>query len=109
MAVYDSAKTTLRMETNRPTTLRWALQACRKGGTVSVPGVYGGFVDKYPLGAFFNKGLTMRGTQTHVHKYMPQLFELILHGRIRPSTVITHRINLDQAPEYYRIFWRHKG
>jgi threonine dehydrogenase-like Zn-dependent dehydrogenase len=104
MAVYDSVKTSLRMETDRPTALRWVIQACRKGGTVSVPGVYGGFVDKYPLGAFFNKGLTMRAGQTHVHKYMPHLLQLIVDGKIRPSTVITHRITLDQAPDYYRIF-----
>ncbi len=104
MAVYDSVKTSLRMETDRPTALRWVIQVCRKGGTISVPGVYGGFVDKYPLGAFFNKGLTMRGGQTHVHKYMPSLLRLILDGKIKPSTVITHRITLDQGPDYYRIF-----
>ena len=104
MAVYDSVKTSLRLETDRPTALRWVIQACRKGGTISVPGVYGGFVDKYPLGAFFNKGLTMRGGQTHVHKYMAPLLQLILDGRIKPSAVITHRITLDQAPDYYRIF-----
>lgn len=102
--VYDSVKTTLRMETDRPTALRWAIQACRKGGTVSVPGVYGGFIDKYPMGAFFNKGLTMRTGQTHVHKYLPRLLQLIQDRRIRPSTVVTHRITLDQAPDYYRIF-----
>ncbi len=104
MAVYDSVKTSLRMETDRPTALRWVIQACRKGGTVSVPGVYGGFVDKYPLGAFFNKGLTMRGGQTHVHKYMAPLLQLIVDGKVKPSIVVTHRITLDQAPDYYRIF-----
>ena len=102
--VYDSVKTTLRMETDRPTALRWVIQACRKGGTVSVPGVYGGFIDKYPMGAFFNKGLTMRTGQTHVHKYLPRLLQLIVDGRVKPSIVITHRITLDEAPDYYRIF-----
>lgn len=104
MDAYDRVKTTLKMETDRPIALRWAIQACRKGGVVSVPGVYAGFVDKYPVGAFFNKGLTMRTGQTHVHKYLSPLLELIRNGRIKPSTVLTHRINLDQAPDYYKIF-----
>jgi threonine dehydrogenase-like Zn-dependent dehydrogenase len=104
MDAYDTVKTTLKMETDRPIVLRWAIHVCRKGGTVSVPGVYSGFVDKYPVGAFFNKGLTLRTGQTHVHKYLPPLLDLVRNGRIKPSTVITHRITLDQAPDYYKIF-----
>lgn len=102
--IYDSVKQTLSLETDRPTVLRWAIQVCRKGGTISVPGVYGGFVDKYPLGAFFNKGLTMRGGQTHVHKCLPRLVQLVLDGKIRPADVVSHHIRLDEAPQYYQIF-----
>lgn len=104
MGIYDSAKQTLRLETDRPTALRWAIQLCRKGGTVSIPGVYSGFIDKYPVGACFNKGLTLRGGQTHVHKYLPRLLQLVLDGRIKPMDVVSHHIRLDEAPEYYRLF-----
>ncbi len=109
MGVYDTIKQTLKMETDRPTALRWAIQACRKGGTVSVPGVYGGYIDKFPMGAFFEKGLTMRGGQAPVHKYQAQLLQLILDHKIQPSDVITHRIKLDEAPEYYQIFREKKN
>ncbi|MGE5296073.1 MAG: zinc-dependent alcohol dehydrogenase [Solirubrobacterales bacterium] len=104
MGIYDSVKQTLSLETDRPTVLRWAIQLCRKGGTISVPGVYGGFIDKYPMGAFFNKGLTMRTGQTHVHKYLPRLLQLVLDGKIKPSDVVSHHIRLDEAPQYYQIF-----
>jgi len=104
MGIYDSVKQTLRLETDRPTALRWAIQLCRKGGTVSIPGVYAGFIDKYPMGAFFSKGLTMRAGQTHVHKYMPRLLQMILDGKIKPAEVVSHHIRLDEAPEYYRLF-----
>jgi threonine dehydrogenase-like Zn-dependent dehydrogenase len=78
--------------------------ACRKGGTVSIPGVYGGFLDKFPLGAAFAKGLTLKMGQTHVHKYMPHLLALIERGDIDPSLIITHRITLEDAPAMYRTF-----
>ncbi len=104
MGIYDSAKQTLRLETDRPTALRWAIQLCRKGGTVSIPGAYSGFIDKYPVGACFNKGLTLRGGQTHVHKYLPRLLQLVRDGRIKPMDVVSHHIRLDEAPEYYRLF-----
>jgi threonine dehydrogenase-like Zn-dependent dehydrogenase len=107
--VYDTIKQTLKMENDRPTALRWAIQACRKGGTISVPGVYSGYIDKFPMGTFFSKALTMRGGQAPVHKYMAQLLQLILDHKIQPSEVITHRIKLDEAPEYYQIFREKKN
>jgi threonine dehydrogenase-like Zn-dependent dehydrogenase len=103
-ALYDRAKQALMLETDRANTLRQAILACRKGGIVSVPGVYGGFVDKFPLGAAFAKGLTLRMGQTHVHKYMKPLLKRIQEGEIDPSFVITHRLDLDQADAGYRMF-----
>lgn len=103
-ALYDRAKAALYLATDRPHALRQAIHACRKGGTVSVPGVYGAFLDKFPFGAAFAKGLTFRMGQTHVHKYMHQLLELIEVGEIDPSFVITHRLSLDDAPEAYKTF-----
>lgn len=106
-ALYDKAKQSLRLETDRPTALRQAIQACRKGGTVSIPGVYGGFIDKVNFGAAFAKGLTFRMGQTHVHKYMKPLMDRVERGEIDPSFVITHRMRLDDAPYGYEIF-KHK-
>lgn len=103
-AVYDSVKTAVKLETDRSHALRSAIQACRSGGTVSIPGVYGGFLDKFPLGAAFAKGLTFKMGQTHVHRYLPLLLEHIRAGRIDPSFVITHRLPLDKAPEAYKTF-----
>src|SRR5206468_787561 len=91
-AFYDKAKQTLRMETDRPHALREAIQACRKGGTLSIPGVYGGLLDKMPFGAAFNKGLTLRMGQTHVQRYMKPLLARIEKGEIDPSRLITHRL-----------------
>lgn len=107
MAMYDKIKQTVRLETGRPLALRQAIVACRKGGTVSMPGVYGGFVDKIPLGAFMNKGLTLRTGQTHVHKYLQPLLQRIQQGEIDPTFVITHRLDLKDAPHAYEIF-KHK-
>ncbi|HEV2148970.1 MAG TPA: zinc-dependent alcohol dehydrogenase [Longimicrobiaceae bacterium] len=101
---YDRAKQATRMETGRPIALRQAIQSVRKGGTVSIPGVYGGVVDKIPLGALMNKGLTIRTGQTHMQAYMGPLLERIQRGEIDPSFVITHRLPLDQAPHGYEIF-----
>jgi threonine dehydrogenase-like Zn-dependent dehydrogenase len=103
-AFYDRAKQAVRLETDRPTALREAIQACRKGGTVSIPGVYGGFADKVPLGAAFAKGLTIRMGQTHVHRYLRPLLNRIQRAEIDPSFVITHRMALDDAPRGYRMF-----
>jgi threonine dehydrogenase-like Zn-dependent dehydrogenase len=103
-ALYDRAKQAVKLETDRPTALREAIQACRKGGTVSIPGVYGGFIDKVPLGAAFAKGLTIRMGQTHVHRYMRPLLNRIQRDEIDPSFVITHRMALDDAPRGYQMF-----
>ena len=84
--------------------LRQAITACRKGGTVSIPGVYGGWLDKFPLGAAFAKGLTLKMGQTHMHKYMPLLLERIERGEIDPSFIIAHRVTLDDAPGMYKTF-----
>jgi len=101
---YDRAKQAVRLEMDRLHALRQAINACRKGGTVSIAGVYAGFVDKFPLGAAFAKGLTLKMGQTHVHRYMRPLLERILKGEIDPTAVITHRLALDEAPLGYRIF-----
>jgi len=107
-AAYDRIKTALFMETDRPHALRQAINCCRKGGTLSIPGVYGGFPDKIPLGALMNKGLTVKTGQTHVHKYVPQLLERIRKGEIDPSFVITHRLPLSEAPRGYDMFKKKK-
>jgi threonine dehydrogenase-like Zn-dependent dehydrogenase len=102
--MYDRVKASLSMATDRPTALRQALMACRKGGNVSIPGVYGGLLDKIPLGAAFAKGLTLRMGQTHMHRYMRPLLERVQRGEIDPSFVISHRLRLDDAPWAYRTF-----
>jgi len=107
-ALYDKAKQAVRLESDRPTALRQVILACRKGGTVSIPGVYGGFVDKVPLGAAFNKGLTLKMGQTHVHRYLRPLLDRVQKGEIDPSFVITHRMKLDEAPHGYDIFLNKK-
>jgi threonine dehydrogenase-like Zn-dependent dehydrogenase len=104
LALYDRAAQKIRMESDRPIVLRQVIQACRKGGTVSLAGVYGGLVDKIPMGAAFNKGLTFRMGQTHVHRYLRPLLERVQRGEIDPSFVITHRLPLDEAPHGYKIF-----
>lgn len=101
---YDKAKTMTFMATDRASVLRQAIHCCRKGGTVSIPGVYGGFIDKVPIGAAFHKGLTLKMGQTHVHKYLPRLLRHIEDGDIDPSFVVTHLAPLDDAPEMYRTF-----
>ena len=103
-ALYDRAKTAVYLATDRAHALRQAIHACRKGGTISVPGVYGGFLDKFPFGAAFAKGLTLKMGQTHVRKYMRPLFEKIQNGDIDPSFVITHRYKLRDAPQGYTTF-----
>jgi threonine dehydrogenase-like Zn-dependent dehydrogenase len=100
----DKAKQTMRVETDRPTVLRQCIHACRKGGTVSVPGVYGGFDDKIPLGAFMNKALTMKTGQTHMMRFMKPLLDHIERGDIDPTFVISHRVPIQQAPEMYKVF-----
>jgi threonine dehydrogenase-like Zn-dependent dehydrogenase len=92
------------LESDRPPALRQAIMECRSGGTVSVAGVYGGLIDKFPIGAIVNRSLTIRSGQTHVQKYTRPLLERIVRGDIDPTFVITHRMRLDQAPEGYRMF-----
>lgn len=104
MAAYDTVKQAVKLETGRPTALRQAIVACRKGGTVSIPGVYGGFVDKVPLGAIVNKALTLRSGQTHVQKYLQPLLDRIQQGEIDPSFVISHHMSIDDAPKGYKMF-----
>jgi threonine dehydrogenase-like Zn-dependent dehydrogenase len=103
-AVYDRAKFGAWLATDRPHVLRQAIMACRKGGTVSIPGVYGGLLDKVPFGAVVNKALTLKSGQTHVHRYFAPLMKRIQEGEIDPSFVISHRMPLDDAPEGYRMF-----
>jgi threonine dehydrogenase-like Zn-dependent dehydrogenase len=103
-ALYDALKTKTYMATDRLEALRQAIHACRKGGIVSIPGVYGGYLDKMPMGAAFAKGLTLKMGQTHVHRYMPQLLRLIENGAIDPSFVISHRFSLEEGPAAYDLF-----
>ncbi len=103
-AVYDVVKQTLKLETDRPHVFREVIQACRKGGTVSLIGVYGGVLDKVPMGAAFNKGLTFRMGQTHMQRYLHPLLERIQNGELDPSFIISHRLKLDEAPHGYEIF-----
>ena len=100
-AISDEIKQRMMLETDRPMVLRQCIQACRKGGVVSIPGVYGGFIDKVPFGAAFGKGLTMKMGQTHMHRYLKPLFQHIEKGEIDPSFIISHRITLDEVPEMY--------
>ncbi len=102
--VYDRVKQAVRRETDRPIALRMAIMACRKGGTVSIPGVYGGFLDRFPMGAAFSKGLRLAMGQTHFHRYARPLLARIQARQIDPSFVITHRVSLDELPAAYRTF-----
>jgi threonine dehydrogenase-like Zn-dependent dehydrogenase len=103
-AYYDKIKRGLRLTTDYAHVLRQAIQACRKGGTVSIPGVYGGFLDKVPFGAAFGKGLKMVMGQTHVHKYMKPLLERIERGEIDPTCILTHKMRLEDASFAYKLF-----
>jgi threonine dehydrogenase-like Zn-dependent dehydrogenase len=105
--IIDAIKTATFMATDRTHVLRQAIWCCRKGGTISMPGVYVGFADKIPLGSFMNKGLTLKTGQTHMPKYMPMLLEKVQNGEIDPSFIITHEVPLEEAPEAYHTF-KHK-
>ncbi|HJT00614.1 MAG TPA: zinc-dependent alcohol dehydrogenase [Terriglobales bacterium] len=102
--IYDEIETRLLLETDRPMVLRQAIQACRKGGTVSIPGVYAGLLNKLNFGAAFGKGLTFKMGQTNMHKYMKPLLQKILDGAIDPSEIISHRVGLRDAPRMYKVF-----
>jgi threonine dehydrogenase-like Zn-dependent dehydrogenase len=101
---YDRAKQATKIETDRPVALRQAIMACKNGGTISVIGAYGGFIDKFPMGALMNRSLTIRTGQCHVQRYMRPLLERVENGDIDPSFVITHELELGQAPQGYDTF-----
>lgn len=102
--LYDRTMQAMRMEFDRPIALREAILACRNGGTVSVLGVYTGLIDKFPMNAVMNRGLTIRSGQVHAQRYMRSLLQYIENGALDPSFVITHRMNLEQAPQAYQMF-----
>lgn len=107
IGLYDRAKQATRMETGRPHALRQAITCCRSGGVVSVIGVYGGFVDRFPAGSWMNRSLILRTGQCHVHRYMPGLLERIEREEIDPTRIITHTLPLEQAGRGYHLF-KHK-
>ncbi|MFL5605996.1 MAG: zinc-binding dehydrogenase, partial [Gemmatimonadaceae bacterium] len=100
----DKVKQTLRLEMDRPTAVRQTIQAAAKGGRVSIIGVYGGLIDKFPLGAFFAKGLKMSAGQCDVQQFMPDLLQRVLDGEFDTTSIISHRLTLDDAPDAYRMF-----
>ena len=102
--MYDRAKQALRQETERPFALREAIMSCRNGGIVSIMGVYGGLMDKFPIGAVMNRGLTLRSGQCHVHRYMRPLLQRIEDGEIDPGYIVTHTLELDDASVGYETF-----
>jgi threonine dehydrogenase-like Zn-dependent dehydrogenase len=102
--VIDAVKTTTRLGTDRAHALREMILACRKGGRVSIPGVYGGFVDKFPVGALMEKGLQVKSGQTHVQRFQRQLLEMIGEGKLDTTFVISHRLPLEDAPKGYKMF-----
>ena len=104
---YDRAKQALRLETGRPHAVREAIFACRKGGVVVILGVFGGWIDKFPLGAAMNKGLTFRMAQVHGHRYVARMIEHVERGEVDPTFVATHTMSLDEAPRAYELF-KHK-
>ena len=101
---YDRAKQALMLESDRPHVLREMIYVCRPAGVLSVPGVYGGLIDKFPMGALMQKGLTVRTGQTHVNKWAQDLLRRIVEGEIDPSFVVTHTASLEQGPELYKTF-----
>jgi threonine dehydrogenase-like Zn-dependent dehydrogenase len=104
VGLYDKVKQALMLETDRPFVLRQAIQSVRKGGSLSIPGVYGGVLDKVNFGAAFGKGVTMKMGQTNMHKYLAPLLKRVENGEIDPSFLITHRIGIEEAPAMYKTF-----
>ncbi|MEU0056922.1 hypothetical protein [Streptomyces sp. NPDC006334] len=102
--LYDQVKQQLRLQTDRPAAVRQAIHACRKGGTVFVLGVFAGAVDKFPLGAVINKGLTVRGAQQHGQRYIPMLLDRLAAGELSTAHLATHTVPLDEAPRAYEMF-----
>jgi threonine dehydrogenase-like Zn-dependent dehydrogenase len=103
-SVLDKVKAAVKLETDQTHGLRQVIIACRKGGKISIPGVYGGVTDKFPIGALMEKGLSVKSGQTHVQKYMPQLLKLIMEGRLNTTFLISHRMSLEDAPTGYKMF-----
>jgi threonine dehydrogenase-like Zn-dependent dehydrogenase len=103
-SIYDRAKQMVMMESDRPHVLREMIYVCRGAGLVSIPGVYGGLIDKFPMGMLMNKGLTVRTGQTHVNRWTADLLRRIEEGQIDPSFVITHTEDLAAGPSMYRTF-----
>jgi threonine dehydrogenase-like Zn-dependent dehydrogenase len=103
-ALMDKVKAAVKLVTDQTHGLRQVIIACRKGGRISIPGVYGGVTDKFPIGALMEKGLSVKSGQTHVQKYMPQLLQMILEGKLDTTFLISHRLSLEDAPRGYRIF-----
>jgi threonine dehydrogenase-like Zn-dependent dehydrogenase len=101
---YDRVKQAMRQETERPIALREAIMSVRNGGIVSIVGVYGGLMDKFPIGALMNRGITIRTGQCHVHRYMQPLLQRIMDGEIDPTYIITHRLSLSDAAKGYDLF-----
>ena len=103
-SMYDRAKQSMMLETDRPHVLREMMYVCRPAGVLSIPGVYGGLLDKLPIGAMMNKGLTIRTGQTHVNRWTDDLLKRIIENQIDPSFVITHTESLENGPEMYKTF-----
>jgi threonine dehydrogenase-like Zn-dependent dehydrogenase len=103
-SVMDKMKAAVKLVTDQTHGLRQVIIACRKGGRISIPGVYGGVTDKFPIGALMEKGLSIKSGQTHVQKYMPRLLELIMEGKLNTTFLISHRLSLEQAPQGYKMF-----
>jgi threonine dehydrogenase-like Zn-dependent dehydrogenase len=102
--LYDQVKQQLRLQSDRPTAVRQAIHACRKGGSVFVLGVFGGVVDKFPLGAVMNKGLTLRAAQQHGQRYIPMLLDRVASGELRTSHLVTHELSLEEGAKGYDLF-----
>ena len=103
-SVMDKVKTAIKLETDQTHGLRQVIIACRKGGRISIPGVYGGVTDKFPIGALMEKGLSVKSGQTHVQKYMPELLKLIMEDKLNTTFMISHHLDLEQAPDGYKMF-----
>ncbi|HEX7771873.1 MAG TPA: zinc-binding dehydrogenase, partial [Pyrinomonadaceae bacterium] len=101
---YDRVKQAMMLETDRPHALREAIMCCRNGGIISVIGVYGGFIDKFPIGSVMQRSLTIKTGQAHVQKYMKPLLQMIENGDIDPTFVVTHRMSLEDAPKAFDMF-----
>jgi len=104
LAKYEAVKQALKLQMDRPTVIRQMVHACKKGGTLSVPGVYAGWIDKFPFGVIFGKGLTVKCGQTHIHKYMRSLIGRVEAGEVDLSYIITHSLPLSEGPSAYKVF-----